>query len=534
MLPTEEAARSSLQDTELLNAILKISSEAVIITDSSGKILKFSEGAQCMFGYTAQEAVGQSVDMLLPEGARAPHAGHMAAFERGDVEAKVMQERGQAQLQGLRRSGETFPIGVSIAKLTAADGVILTAIVRDLTQQRATEQALAAAARDAEAASTAKSVFLATMSHEIRTPLNGVLGMAQVMGGGDLPPLQRERLDIIRQSGEALLAILNDILDLSKIEAGKLELESAPFDLASLVRGAQSAFTAIANRKGLSFALEVSGAEGVYVGDAARIRQILYNLVSNALKFTEEGEVRVTATRTASGLRLAVRDTGVGIAPAAIEQLFDPFVQADASTTRRFGGTGLGLAICRDLARLMGGSITVESREGKGSVFTVDLPLGLVEDGAGPLRPQGVAGVAPPPVDLDLQVLAAEDNPTNQLVLRSLLHHAGLSPTLVTDGVQALAAAKAQRFDVILMDVQMPNMNGLEAARQIRRFERDSGRPATPIIALTANALTHQIQSYLEAGMDAVVTKPIEIANLFETIDKVLSGALAPSVQARP
>jgi len=515
-----------------LNAILKISSEAVVITNASGEILKFSAGAQSMFGYAPEEAVGQSVDMLLPEVARAPHASHVAAFKRGDVDAKVMQERGQSQLQGLRRSGETFPIGVSIAKLETAEGVILTAIARDLTQQRATESALAAAARDAEAASTAKSVFLATMSHEIRTPLNGVLGMAQVMAAADLPPLQSERLDVIRQSGEALLAILNDILDLSKIEAGKLELETAPFDLASLVRGAQSAFTAIANRKGLSFALEISGAEGVYVGDAGRIRQILYNLISNALKFTEEGEVRVTAVRTASGLRIAVRDTGVGISPETIERLFDPFVQADTSTTRRYGGTGLGLAICRDLTRLMGGSISVESRKSEGSAFTVDLPLVLAEDGARPQEPQSSAPVEPPRGDLDLHVLAAEDNPTNQLVLKSLLHHAGISPTVVTDGVQALAAAKAQRFDVILMDVQMPNMNGLDATREIRRFERDSGRNPTPIIALTANALTHQIQSYLEAGMDAVVTKPIDVANLFGTIDQVLSGASNSSILA--
>lgn len=522
MSSLDHSVRHGLQDSELLQAILKISSEAVIITSTSGEILKFSVGAQAVFGYTPEEAVGRSVDILLPDGARALHDSHLTAFARGDVDAKVMQERGQSQLRGLRQSGETFPIGVSIAKLETAEGTILTAIVRDLTEQCAVEGALAAAARAAEAASTAKSVFLATMSHEIRTPLNGVLGMVQVMAAADLPAMQRERLDVIRQSGEALLAILNDILDLSKIEAGKLELEMAPFDLASLVRGAQSTFTAMANRKGLSFALEVSGAEGIYVGDATRIRQILYNLISNALKFTQEGEIRVTAQRTASGLRIAVCDTGIGIAPAAITRLFDPFVQADTSTTRRYGGSGLGLTICRDLARLMGGSISVESREGKGSAFTVDLPLVLAGDGAPAQELRNTTPTEPSPAYLDLQVLAAEDNPTNQLVLKSLLHHAGIAPTVVSDGLQALAAVKAQRFDVILMDVQMPHMNGLDATREIRRFERDNGRHPTPIIALTANALAHQIESYLEAGMDAVVTKPIKVADLFETISEAV------------
>ena len=523
MSSADSDRQAGSQASELLNAILKISSEAVIITNAEGEILRFSTGAELMFGYAAAEAVGRSIEMLLPEAARAGHAGHMRAFQRGEADARVMQERTASALEGRRRSGETFPIGVSIAKLVTADGVILTAIVRDLTQQKATENLLEAAARAAEAASNAKSVFLATMSHEIRTPLNGVLGMAQAMAAADLPSIQRERLEIIRQSGEALLAILNDILDLSKIEAGKLELETAPFDLTSLVRGAQAAFTAMANRKGLSFAMETADAEGVYVGDATRIRQILYNLISNALKFTDTGEVRVSASRTGSGLRIVVRDTGVGIAAEALAQLFDPFVQADASTTRRYGGTGLGLTICRDLARLMGGSISVESRPGEGSAFTVDLPLTPAAPGMAPKEPGGALNSEPPVVDTDLRVLAAEDNPTNQLVLKSLLHHAGISPTIVADGVQAVAAAKSQHFDVILMDVQMPNMGGLDAAREIRRFEIDSGLGPTPIIALTANALTHQIQSYLDAGMDAVVTKPIDVGDLFRKIDDALA-----------
>ncbi|MGH6971141.1 MAG: sensor histidine kinase, partial [Caulobacteraceae bacterium] len=233
----------------------------------------------------------------------------------------------------------------------------------------------------AEAANEAKSAFLATMSYEIRTPLNGVLGMTQAMALDDLSCVQRERLEVIRQSGEALLAILNDVLDLSKIEAGRFELEEMEFDLGELMRGAHSAFTALANKKGLSFDLTVeASARGVYLGDPTRVRQVLYNLISNALKFTDEGEVRVTAARLGEGLALTVSDTGVGIAPERLEALFDKFTQADASTTRRFGGTGLGLAICRELAHLMGGEIEVTSALGAGARFVVALPLAKVRE----------------------------------------------------------------------------------------------------------------------------------------------------------
>src|SRR6185503_1123661 len=220
-------------------------------------------------------------------------------------------------------------------------------------------------------ATKAKSAFLATMSHEIRTPLNGVLGMAQAMAGDDLTPTQRERLTVIRQSGETLLAILNDVLDLSKIEAGKLELDETEFDVQELARGAYAAFTAIAAKKGVDFELTIDkAAHGVFRGDSTRVRQVLYNLVSNAIKFTEHGGVRVRVGRRAGQLVLSVRDSGIGIAPDALKRLFSKFEQADSTTTRRYGGTGLGLAICRELAELMGGSIEAQSTPGEGSTFT--------------------------------------------------------------------------------------------------------------------------------------------------------------------
>ncbi|HVN00220.1 MAG TPA: ATP-binding protein [Caulobacteraceae bacterium] len=376
----------------------------------------------------------------------------------------------------------------------------------------------------AEAANEAKSAFLATMSHEIRTPLNGVLGMAQAMAAEKLSAVQRDRLEVIRQSGEALLAILNDVLDLSKIEAGRFELEQVQFDLSDLMKGAHSAFTALANKKGLSFDLRIEEpAKGVYLGDPTRVRQILYNLISNALKFTEHGEVRVTAAKTGEMLALMVSDTGVGIAPERVGVLFEKFTQADASTTRRYGGTGLGLAICRELAALMGGEISVESKQGEGSTFLVKLPLEQVGEA---LTPTFAAPPAPSPqVEASLpriRVLAAEDNTVNQLVLKTLLHQIGVEPMVVENGELALEAWKDSPWDVILMDMQMPVMDGLAATRAIREAEAAMGRVRTPIIALTANAMNHQIQACVAAGMDGHVAKPIEAVRLFAALEAAL------------
>jgi signal transduction histidine kinase/ActR/RegA family two-component response regulator len=382
----------------------------------------------------------------------------------------------------------------------------------------------------AEAANAAKSTFLATMSHEIRTPLNGVLGMAQAMAGDELSGRQRDRLSVIHRSGEALLAILNDVLDLSKIEAGKLELEHMEFELAEVARGAYSAFTALANKKGLSFALDIERARGRYLGDPTRLRQILYNLISNALKFTEQGEIRVTAVRNGEVLELSVRDTGVGIAHENLEKLFAKFDQLDSSTTRRFGGTGLGLAICRELAHLMKGEIAVESELGLGSKFILRVPLERVGDEK-PVASmaEARAGSAGDGADIALRVLAAEDNAVNQLVLKTLLHQMGVDPTVVDNGEEAVKAWEAGDWDVILMDVQMPVMDGISATAMIRNREIDLDRPRTPIIALTANAMSHQVDQYLVAGMDGHVAKPIQAAELFEALTR---AAVPP--QAKP
>jgi signal transduction histidine kinase/ActR/RegA family two-component response regulator len=396
--------------------------------------------------------------------------------------------------------------------------------LRNITAAKRDERKLVNAIEAAEAANRAKSQFLATMSHEIRTPLNGVLGMAQAMSAAELAPDQRERVDVIRHSGEALLAVLNDILDISKVEAGKLEIEQVEFDLAEVLRGVSDTFSPLATQRGLRLSVELGGAEGVYRGDPTRVRQIVSNLVSNALKFTPTGAIRVIAVLEAHALRLQVADTGIGMTPEVAASIFGKFVQADASTTRRYGGTGLGLAICRELAVLMGGSIDVASAPGKGSVFTIRLPLKRVGEARVAVASQPAAPRADAGVDL-IRVLAAEDNQINRLVLKTLLGQIGIEPDIVSDGALAVEAWRTGAYDVILMDIQMPEMDGVAATRTIRSEERATGRRRTPILGLTANAMSHQVADYRQAGMDGHVAKPIDIAQLFRALEAVIDDA---------
>jgi signal transduction histidine kinase len=398
----------------------------------------------------------------------------------------------------------------------------LVGAMQDVTARKLAERALLQAKVEAESANRSKSTFLATMSHEIRTPLNGVLGMAQAMAADPLDPIQRRRLDVVRQSGEALLGILNDILDISKIEAGKLELEEIEFDLGEIATSTQANFASLASEKGLLLVLDIDKARGLYRGDPARLRQILSNLISNALKFTEAGEIRVAITHADGQLSIVVSDTGVGISQDSLSALFSMFTQADSSTTRRFGGTGLGLAICRELAELMGGSIEATSELGRGSTFTVVLPIEWVGETARAAANSAVAQPVPPRAMDPIRILAAEDNGVNRMVLKTLLEQAGQELLIVENGAEAVAAWRSEPWDVVLMDVQMPVMDGPTATRTIRRLEAAAGRPRTPIIGLTANAMAHQILEYRAAGMDAVVTKPIQVRELFETLQSVL------------
>jgi signal transduction histidine kinase/AmiR/NasT family two-component response regulator len=392
------------------------------------------------------------------------------------------------------------------------------------------EQDLKSAMRDLEgardqanAANVLKTQFLANMSHEIRTPLNGVLAMAEVMSMGELAPVQRDRLAIIRQSGSLLLAVLNDVLDLSKIEAGKLTLIKEDFELEPSLNATSETFQVLAETKNLGFRFKVSDeAKGWWRGDADRIKQIVGNLLSNAVKFTPQGSVSadIDVNPETGALRLVVADTGVGIAPEKLPALFEKFTQADNSATRRFGGTGLGLAICRELTQMMGGSIHVESREGEGSAFTVELPLSR-----GQAAEAEEADAIADSEDRNVRLLAAEDNPTNQQVLAAVMESLGIDIDIVADGRQAVDAWKVGGYDLILMDIQMPVLDGIDAAREIRSIEASEKRKRTPIVALTANALTYQVEEYMAAGMDGHVAKPIEIAKLYEAISTTLNAA---------
>jgi len=393
----------------------------------------------------------------------------------------------------------------------------LLSIGEDVTDLKDANKAMEAAVDEARRANAAKSEFLAHISHEIRTPLNGVLGMAQAMAREPLPEEQAERLEVIRQSGETLLTLLNDVLDLSKIEAGKLDLEAVDLDLGEVMRGACRPFQLLAEQKGVAFRLRLRDAGGHCRGDPTRLRQVISNLASNALKFTERGAIEVAAERTGQRVRFSVSDSGVGMTPEALARLFQPFSQGDASITRRFGGTGLGLAISRELVELMGGAISVDSELGRGSTFAFDLDLPAMARTAQVSRP-GRNARRPGA----LRVLAAEDNRINQLVLRTLLAQTGLQVTEVENGAQAVEAWEREPWDAILMDVQMPVMDGPAATEIIRRREQETGRERTPIIALTANAMTHQAAEYLSRGMDALVAKPIQVEQLLATLFQFL------------
>jgi len=386
----------------------------------------------------------------------------------------------------------------------------------------------------AENIARTKSEFLANMSHEIRTPLNGILTMTEIMERGALSEEQRSRLGVVRQSGQDLLRLLSDILDFSKIEAGKLELEEIAFDVEDLLTSTLASFAPLADQKGLELRLDLApSAKGWRRGDPARVRQIAANFISNAIKFTASGEVSVRLTGLGisgdEGLQIAVSDSGIGIPEEKMGRLFQKFSQVDASTTRHFGGTGLGLAICMQLATLMNGKVWATSEEGRGSTFFAELRLPRLDNEAAP--PANAAGSEPPSEDRGaraVRVLAAEDNPTNQLVLSTIMEMFGFQLTMVSDGVEALEAWRAHDFDVILMDVHMPRMDGVDATRAIRKEEAQrqhtqGGGGRTPIIALTANAFPHQFLEYREAGMDLHVTKPLELDALKAALEEALS-----------
>ena len=462
-----------------------------------------SPASRAVLGYSPAEMIGKEpAEMVAPEDVERIRALLGARIARGETVSTEGYE-----YRGIHKDGHQVWLEANPRLVIngAGEMVEIVDVVRDITARKQAEAELHAARIEAEAASRAKSEFLANMSHELRTPLTSILGFSRLIGaGGGLSEGDRGYLDLIRSAGETLLTVVNDILDFSKLEAGALTLDPEPFSVAALGEGATALLREQADEKGLALTCEV--AEDVWLtGDVTRLRQVLLNLLSNAVKFTATGSVRLSLATEAGGdgatvLVASVTDTGCGLDPAHIDQMFDRFTQADGSVSRKFGGTGLGLAISRRLMDIMGGEIGATSDGATGSTFWFRVPLARAQaEAATTAEATGDA------LDRPLRVLLAEDNPANRTLISALLGSMDVALDMVENGEEAVRAASATAYDLILMDMQMPVLDGPSAARAIR-----AAGDMTPIVALTANVLPEQIEQCRAAGMQGHVAKPID------------------------
>ncbi len=500
------------------------------------RFLAVNDSACRQYGYASEAFAEMNLLALIPPDHRAEAAASLEqdALEGGRQAARTWEN--------CTASGKRLIVRPYMRPIVYEGKNAILVAAPDITAQQMAERALTDALVQAEGANKAKSEFLANMSHEIRTPLNGVLGVVSVLAQTNLSTKQRGMVDIVTNSARTLQVLLDDLLDISKIESGLMEIHPQPMAPAELGAQIANLFRHTARDKGLQFELVMD--EGAYrplLADRTRLAQILTNLTSNAVKFTERGTVKVSIETEERGdqrclLRLSVSDTGIGISPAGRERLFERFSQADGSITRRFGGTGLGLAISHQLVQLMDGAITVVSQEGEGSTFTVELSfpsVDIAEDAPAAEPPAPDAVSADEPMEARLRVLLVEDHPVNRQVVELIIGDA-VDLVMAENGAEGVAAEAVQTFDIILMDMQMPVMDGLTAIRHIRARERAAGAAPTPIIVLTANVLGEHIQACLDAGADRHLSKPISAPALIAAIEDTLAATdtAAPATRA--
>jgi PAS domain S-box-containing protein len=512
-----QAAAAVQETSERTRRIIEAAKDAFVSIDMTDTITDFNQAAEAIFGWSRAEAVGRKVaDLIIAPSRRDAYLRGQRRYMAADGEpAGVVLE-----LMAAHRDGHEFPIECAVWPVRSGGDWEFNAFARDISDRKRAERELAAARDASLEASRLKSAFMATMSHEIRTPMNGILGMTHLLLDTPLDADQRECAEGVQRSAQALLIIINDILDISKIEAGKVELEHSDFTLRGLVTDVAELLVGGARGKGLEFTIAIDpGVPAVMNGDPGRLRQVLTNLLGNAVKFTDRGSVSLGVTlagvrEDGIAVRFDVCDTGIGIAKPAQVSIFEAFRQADASTTRRFGGTGLGLAITRQLVAMMGGEIAVDSTPGAGSKFSFTLRLGRSSSHAPP---------APDPVDVQVdphgaRVLVVEDNRVNQRILVKILERVGYAVEVCSTGIQAVDAVTARSFDAVLMDCQMPEMDGYEATRLVRLVE--GTRRHTPIIAITASAMTSDRERCLACGMDDFISKPLNPVDLLTLLGR--------------
>jgi PAS domain S-box-containing protein len=529
-----QRAEQAVRDGQALTtAILATAPDAILAIDQEGRLVEFNPAAEGIFGFRKAEVLGRVMaDLIIQPAPRGPHArglAHYLATEEGPVMGR------RVEISALRADGAEFPIELTVVRVPGDGAPLFVGHLRDITERKEAEAVLLKAKEDAEAASRAKSEFLANMSHEIRTPMNGIIGMTELALDTELTARQREYLNLVRSSADSLLSVINDVLDFSKIEAGKLGLDPSPFGLRDAIGETLQTLALRAHAKGLELACRIApDVPDALIGDVGRLRQVVVNLVGNAIKFTERGEVIVTVVREPGGgagagtglsLRFTVADTGIGIPAEKLEAIFEPFEQADRSTTRRYGGTGLGLAISAKLVTMMGGRIRAVSRPAAGSTFEFTVALGVQ-----PLdRQEGARTELDLPRLEGLPILIVDDNATNRLILAEVLSSWGARPSAVAGAREALvvllaAASAGHPFAAALIDGMMPEVDGFELARRIR------GEPPiadVPVLLLTSAGAPEDTDIGRALRIAACLTKPVRQSDLFDALMKALAPRVA-------